>query len=62
MRTLKNKRFVNLVNLYFLSKGKKKILIKKKLDNLSKEIKKNYILKSDLYIIFKKIIPIKTKI
>ena len=57
MRKLKNKRFVNLVNLYFLSKGKKKIIIKKKLNNLSKEIKKNYILKSDLYIIFKKIIP-----
>lgn len=57
MKDLINKKFVSNLNEYFISKGREKILLKKKLNKLSNKIKKSYILKSDLYIIFKNIIP-----
>ena len=57
MKYLINRKFVKCLDEYFNSKGKEKIFHKRKLRTLSREIKNLYILRSDLYIIFKNIIP-----
>jgi alpha-ketoglutarate-dependent taurine dioxygenase len=57
MKNLINKKFVKCLDEYFNSKGKEKFFLKRKLKTLSMKIKNLYILRSDLYVIFKNIIP-----
>ena len=57
MKNLINKKFVKYLDEYFNSKGKEKFFLKRKLKTLSMKIKNLYILRSDLYVIFKNIIP-----